>query len=151
MSDKIFNSRRIQGRTKGWDTMKPLYWKSVNRKGAGRPRLTHNHRGGWNEMNEMSVEKWWTEICVRENSERNLSSLRFVHHETQMQWPRREHGYKCAPVTQRARVRSPIGTCFLGEVFRGLSSPVRQMSGIFRPSRSPNIIWPSLSFTIIHH
>ena len=23
----------------------------------------------------------------------------------------------CAPVTQRARVRAPVGTCFLGEVY----------------------------------
>ena len=38
-----------------------------------------------------------------------------------------------APVTQRARVRSPVGTSFLGEIFRGFSSPVRQMSGSFRP------------------
>ena len=30
--------------------------------------------------------------------------------------------------------------------FRGFSSPIRQMSGSFRPPRSPNIIWPSLSF-----
>ena len=27
--------------------------------------------------------------------------------------------------------------------FRGFSSPVRRMSGSFRPTRSPNIIWPS--------
>ena len=26
----------------------------------------------------------------------------------------------CAPVTQRARVRSPVGTCFLGKVFFGV-------------------------------
>ena len=51
----------------------------------------------------------------------------------------------CALVTQRARVRSPVGTGFLGEVFSGFSSPVRQMSGNFRPPRSPNIIWPSQS------
>ena len=51
-----------------------------------------------------------------------------------------------ALVTQRARVRSPVGTHFLGEVFfRGFSSPVRQMSGRFRPTRSPNIICPLLS------
>ena len=30
--------------------------------------------------------------------------------------------------------------------FRGFSSHVRQMSGNFRPPRSPNIIWPSSSF-----
>ena len=33
--------------------------------------------------------------------------------------------------------------------FRGFSSPVRQMSGSFRPPRSPNIIWPSLLSSII--
>ena len=55
----------------------------------------------------------------------------------------------CAPVTQRARVRSPVGTSFLGEVFSGFSSPVRQMSGSFRPPRSPNIILPSLLSSII--
>ena len=51
----------------------------------------------------------------------------------------------CALATQRALVRSPVGTGFLGEVFRGFSSPVRQMSGNFRTPRSPNIIWPSSS------
>ena len=56
----------------------------------------------------------------------------------------------CPLVTQRARVRSPVGTSFLGEVyFRGFSSPVRRMSGSFRPTRSPNIIWPSLSSIFI--
>ena len=57
----------------------------------------------------------------------------------------------CTHVTQRARVRFPVGTSFLGEVCRGFSSPVRQMSGSFRPPRSPNIIWPSLSSIIIHY
>ena len=46
----------------------------------------------------------------------------------------------CALVTQRARVRSPVGTGFLG-----FFSPVRQMSGNFRPPRSPNFIRPSSS------
>ena len=55
----------------------------------------------------------------------------------------------CAPVTQGVRVRSPVGTSFLGEVFLGFSSPVRQMSGSFRAPRSPNIIWPSLSSQVI--
>ena len=50
-----------------------------------------------------------------------------------------------ALVTQRARVRSSVGAGFLGEVFRGFSSPVRQMSGTFRPPRSPALIWPSYS------
>ena len=57
----------------------------------------------------------------------------------------------CTLVTQRARVRSPVGTSFLGEVFSGFSSPVRQMLGSFRPPRSPNIIWPSLSSLLIHY
>ena len=35
--------------------------------------------------------------------------------------------------------------------FRGFSSPVRQMSGSFRPPRSPNIIWPTLSSINIHY
>ena len=35
--------------------------------------------------------------------------------------------------------------------FWGFFSPVRQMSGSFRPPRSPNIIWPSLSSSIIIH
>ena len=33
----------------------------------------------------------------------------------------------------------------------GFFSPVRQMSGSFRPPRSPNIIWPSLSSILIHY
>ena len=49
----------------------------------------------------------------------------------------------CALVTQRARVRSPVGTSFRVRFFWGFSSPVRWMSGSFRPTRSPNIIWPS--------
>ena len=52
------------------------------------------------------------------------------------------------PVTQQARVWFP-GTSFLGEVFRGFSSPVRQMLGSFRPPRSPNIIWQSLFSSFI--
>ena len=48
-----------------WDTMKLLYWMSVNSKDAGRPCLMHHHRGGWNEMDEMNVEKWWNKICGR--------------------------------------------------------------------------------------
>ena len=46
----------------------------------------------------------------------------------------------CTLVMQQARVRSPVGTGFLGEDF---SSPVRQMSGNFKPPRSLNIICPS--------
>ena len=110
----------------------------------------------------------------------------------------------CSPVTQRTRIRSPVWTSFLGEVFSGFfltcktnigkpqapmvpeyhlaiiviiirliiihyvhrcvasgsmrachaagpgSIPGRgRMSGSFRPTRSPNIIWPSLLSIII--
>ena len=51
--------------------MKLLYWRSVNSKGAGRPRLSHHHRGWWKEMNETSVEKWWHEICGRGKREKS--------------------------------------------------------------------------------
>ena len=58
----------------------------------------------------------------------------------------------CASVTQRALVRTPVGTSFLGEIFfRGFCSTVRQMLGCFRPPWSPNIIWPSLSSSIVIH
>ena len=45
----------------------------------------------------------------------------------------------CAPVMQRARVRSTVVTNLLGEVFSGffLTCTVRQMSGSFRPPRFP--------------
>ena len=61
----ILNSCPTQGRVEGWDAMKPLYYRSVSSKGAGRPCLTHHHKGGWNETKWMSVEKWWNEICGR--------------------------------------------------------------------------------------
>ena len=56
-----------------------------------------------------------------------------------------EQAVACASVMQRTRVQSPVWTSFLCEVFWGFYSPVRQMSGSFRPTRSPNIIWPSSS------
>ena len=68
----ILNSCPTQGRVEVWDAMKPLYYRSVSSKGAGRPRLMHHHKGGWNEtkMIEMSVEKWWNEICDSGNREK---------------------------------------------------------------------------------
>ena len=52
----------------------------------------------------------------------------------------------CAPVTQRARVGSPVGTSFLGEVFFGdFPSSVRQMLGSFRPQG------PRISFGHHYH
>ena len=44
----------------------------------------------------------------------------------------------CAPATQQAWVLSPLGTRFLGEVSRGSSSPVRQMSVSFMPPWFPD-------------
>ena len=46
-------------------------------------------------MDEMSVEKWWNEICgrgKREKPQENLPRPRFAHHEIHMEWPRRELG-----------------------------------------------------------
>ena len=60
--------------------MEPFYWRSVKSKDAGRLRLTQHHR-----TDEMRKEKWWKEICGRENGE-----LHFVHHETHTEWPNRE-------------------------------------------------------------
>ena len=57
----------------------------------------------------------------------------------------------CSPVTQRARVRSPVGTSFLGEVFSGFFLTYKTNFRKLRPPRSPNIIWPSLSSSIIIH
>ena len=86
-----------QGRVKGWHAMKPLYYSSVSSKGAGRPRLTHHHKGWWNETKWM---RWvWRngemKFVVGENGrnpEKNLPRLRFVHHETNVGWPRRGLG-----------------------------------------------------------
>ena len=57
----------------------------------------------------------------------------------------------CAPVTQRAGFDPRLGQVFWVRFFRGFSSTVRQMSGSFRPPRSPTIIWPSFSSSIIIH
>ena len=43
----------------------------------------------------MSVEKWWNEVCgrgKREKPREKPTQLRFVHHETHMEGPRRELG-----------------------------------------------------------
>ena len=61
-----------QGRVEGWDAMKPRYYRSVSSKGAGRPRLTHHHKGWWNETKWM---RWvwrsgWNEICGRGKREK---------------------------------------------------------------------------------
>ena len=46
-------------------------------------------------MDEMSVEKWWNEICgrgKREKPREKPTQTRFVHHETHVEEPRRELG-----------------------------------------------------------
>ena len=94
---KILNSCPTQDRVEGWDAMKPLYYRSVSSKGAGRPRLTHHHRGWWNGTKWM---RWvWRnggmKFVVGENGRnpaKNLPRPRFVHHETHMEWPRGELG-----------------------------------------------------------
>ena len=67
---------------------------SVARKNAGRPRLAHHHKGWWN-----GTKNGWYE--GEEIVELNLwygktgdtpPRPRFVHHETHMEWPRRELG-----------------------------------------------------------
>ena len=95
--DNILNSCPTQGRVEGWDAMKPLYYRSVSSKGAGRPRLSHHHKGGWNETKWM---RWvWRnggmKFVVGENGRnpiKNLPRPRFIHHETHMEGPRRELG-----------------------------------------------------------
>ena len=77
--------------------MKPLYWRSVNSKYANYAycTITGTDEINWNEMNDMSVEKWWNDICgrgKREKPEKTLPRPRFVHHETHIEWPRRELG-----------------------------------------------------------
>ena len=86
-----------QGRVEGWDAMKPLYYRSVSSKGAGRPRLMHHHKGGWNETKWIRWE-WRNggmKVVVGENGRnpmKNLPRPRFVHHETHMEGPRRKLG-----------------------------------------------------------
>ena len=46
-------------------------------------------------MIEMSMEKWWNEICGKgntKNPEKNLPTLRFINRETHMEWLRHELG-----------------------------------------------------------
>ena len=43
----------------------------------------------------------------------------------------------CAPVTQRARVRTPVGTDFLGEVFSGFFLPCKANVGKLSAPKVP--------------
>ena len=47
----------------------------------------------WNEINVMSMEKWWNKISGmrrREKLRENPTQTRFVHQETDMEWPRND-------------------------------------------------------------
>ena len=57
------------------------------------------------------------------------------------------HCWACASIMQWTWVRSLVGISFLGEVFQGFSSPVRQMSGSFR-REGP---WISFGHHYHHH
>ena len=75
----------------------PLYYRSVSSKGAGRPRLMHHHKGGWNETKWMRWvwRKGGMKFVVWENGRnpvKNLPRPRFVRHEAHMEGPRRELG-----------------------------------------------------------
>ena len=83
----ILYSCPTQSQVEGWDAMKPLCWRSVNNKAAGRPCHMHHHRGD-HEMNEMSFEKFWNEINGREK----LEKLREKPTRTSFRPPRNPHG-----------------------------------------------------------
>ena len=87
------NSCPTKSRVQGWDAMKPLYWRSVNSKDAGRPRLSHQHRDKWNKTKWMAWRNVGMKFVIGENrinSEKNLPRPRFAHREAHTEWPRRE-------------------------------------------------------------
>ena len=78
--------------------MKPQYYRSVSSKDAGRPRLTHHHKGGWNETKWM---RWvWRnggmKCVVGENGRKpvknNTQTPFRPPRKTHMEGPRRELG-----------------------------------------------------------
>ena len=93
------SSNRVQHKVGSRDEMRwssniIILWVA---KGAGRPRLTYHHKGGWNETKWM---RWvWRnggiKFVVGENGRNpveNLPRTRFVQHETHVEGPRRELG-----------------------------------------------------------
>ena len=71
----------------------------------------------------------------------------FHYHSHQLQSIAVGQAVACTPVTQRAQVWSRSGQVSWVRFFRGFSSLVKQMSGSFRPPKSPNIIWPYTRWT----
>ena len=53
-----------------------------------------------------------------------------------------EQAVACAPVTQRAQVRFPVGTGFLGEVFSVFFLTCKTNVRKPQAHKSSNIIWP---------
>ena len=97
----ILNSCPTQGWVEGWDAMKPQYYRSVSSKGAGRPRLMHHHKGGWNETKWM---RWvWRnggkKICGRGKREKPREKST----QTPFRPPRNPHG------GTETRTRDPSG------------------------------------------
>ena len=102
LNNNLFNSFPTQGQVEGWDVIKPLYWRSVIYTDAGRSRLTHHH-SWWNEWDEWGEIVEWNlwQGKTGETPKKNLPRLRFVHHETHMEWPKRE---LCTPVVRCERL-----------------------------------------------
>ena len=145
---KNINSWPTQGRVERWDAMKPLYYRSVSSKGAGRPRLTHRHKGGWKETKWM---RWvWRNGVMKfvlgengRNPVKNLPRPRFVHHENHMEWARRERdpsGGRRAP--NRLRHEAAFGSNMNGTDF---ITSIKPHTTRYRPWKGEVVSLPFLS------
>ena len=82
----ILNSCPTQDRVEGRDAMKHLYWKFVNNKDDGRPRLAHHHKGEWNET------KWLIRVWINGGVKGKREELLEKHTQTPLRPPRNLHG-----------------------------------------------------------
>ena len=97
-----------------------------------RPHLTPFFRLAWNQKR---VIVQWVCYCTHTHTHTQRERERETHTQRMNNTPTAvEQAVACAPVTQRAWIRSPVGTSFPGCDF---SSPVRQISGSFRPPWFP--------------
>ena len=97
----ILNSCPTQGRVEGWDAMKPLCYRSVSSKDAGRLRLTHHHKGWWNETKWM---RWvWRNGGMKFVAGENREKPREKPTQTPFRPPRNPHG------GTETRTRDPSG------------------------------------------